>query len=133
MSVFSHMWHHHPGVRSGDELTRGERAADSMRNGMGSWTFVFVMFSIMAVWVIINIVGFIQRWDPYPFILLNLFLSVMGGMQGAVIIIADKRGQQIASELARHDFEVNQVALQKINEILESTLRVESAITDSVQ
>jgi len=91
------------------------------------------MFSIMAVWVIINIVGFIQRWDPYPFILLNLFLSVMGGMQGAVIIIADKRGQQIASELARHDFEVNQVALQKINEILESTLRVESAITDSVQ
>jgi uncharacterized membrane protein len=53
-------WHKHPGVRSGDELSLGERAADRMRNIMGSWPFVFSFFGIMALWVIVNTI-FLQR------------------------------------------------------------------------
>ncbi|PZS08636.1 MAG: hypothetical protein DLM70_02460 [Chloroflexi bacterium] len=47
-------WHHHKGVRSGDQLSIGERAADKMRNGMGSWPFVFVFFAVMIVWSVAN-------------------------------------------------------------------------------
>ena len=73
-------WHHHPGVRSGEDLTLGERAADVVRNGMGSWPFVFVFLGIMAIWAGYN--GN-HGFDPYPFILLNLFLSLLAGLQGA--------------------------------------------------
>ena len=63
------LWHNHPGVRAEDQLTRGERAADRLRNGMGSWIFVFVSLFFLAGWMVGNRdVGF----DPYPFILLNL-------------------------------------------------------------
>ena len=47
-------WHKHPAVRTGSQLTLGERAADHMRNSMGSWPFVFGVIAIMAVWAIVN-------------------------------------------------------------------------------
>lgn len=98
------LWHHHPGVRSGDALSLGERAADKLRNGMGSWGFVFSALVFLAGWMIGNRnVGF----DKYPFILLNLILSCLAAMQGAILLIAAKREDQISSELARHDYETN--------------------------
>lgn len=107
-------WHHHPGVRSGDQLTRGERAADRLRNGMGSWGFVFGALVFLAGWMLGNRdVGF----DKYPFILLNLILSCLAAMQGAILLIAAKREDQISSELARHDFETNLEADQIVKEI----------------
>ena len=54
MRGISGYWHRHPGVRSGDELTRGERAADSMRNGMGSWAFVIWALVFLGVWMTVN-------------------------------------------------------------------------------
>jgi uncharacterized membrane protein len=98
-------WHRHPGVRRSDQLSLGERAADRMRNGMGSWPFVFGFFSVMAIWAIINGVlhlGGTKGFDPYPFILLNLFLSMLAGVQAAALLIAAKRSDQIASEIAVH-------------------------------
>jgi uncharacterized membrane protein len=100
-------WHKHPGVRSGDELSVGERAADRMRNMMGSWPFVFSFFGIMAVWVLVNTV-FLQHilskkpFDAYPYILLNLFLSMLAGVQAAALLIAAKRADAISSEIAIH-------------------------------
>lgn len=97
-------WQHHPGIRSGDKLTRGERAADTLRNGMGSWGFVFGALIFLAGWMLGNRnVGF----DKYPFILLNLVLSCLAAMQGAILLIAAKREDQISSELAKHDYETN--------------------------
>jgi len=94
-------WHDHPGVRSGTRLTFGERAADKMRNGMGSWAFVFVALAFLAGWMGYNRgTGF----DRYPFILLNLLLSCVAALQGAILLIAAKRSDQISSELARHDY-----------------------------
>ena len=97
-------WHRHPGVRSGSDLTAGERAADRMRNGMGSWGFVFAAMVFLAGWMLGNRnTGF----DPYPFILLNLVLSCLAAMQGAILLIAAKREDQISSELAHHDYATN--------------------------
>src|SRR5580692_8479461 len=101
------LWHKHPGVRSGAQLSRGERAADRMRNMMGSWPFVFSFFAIMIAWAIVNTL-LLQRvvhhkaFDPYPYILLNLFLSMLAGVQAAALLIAAKRTDSIASEIALH-------------------------------
>lgn len=92
-------WHLHPGVRSGDRLTVGERSADLMRNGMGSWPFVAGFLVLMAVWTTMNGT---HGFDPYPFILLNLFLSMVAGLQGAILLISAKREDSVNSEVAVH-------------------------------
>jgi uncharacterized membrane protein len=98
------VWHRHPGVRSGEQLTRGERAADNLRNIMGSWGFVFGALLFLAGWMLGNRnVGF----DVYPFILLNLILSCLAALQGAILLIAARRSDQISSELAMHDYQTN--------------------------
>jgi uncharacterized membrane protein len=97
-------WHRHPGVRSGGQLTLGERSADRMRNSMGSWAFVFGALAFLAVWMLYNRKS---GFDPYPFILLNLVLSCLAAMQGAILLIAAKRSDQISSELAQHDYETD--------------------------
>jgi uncharacterized membrane protein len=100
-------WHRHPAVRTGDQLTLGERAADRMRSVMGSWPFVFCFFGVMIVWAIVNTYLFHRvlhhkAFDPYPYILLNLFLSMLAGVQAAALLIAAKRADAIASEVAVH-------------------------------
>src|SRR5437588_2903291 len=101
-------WHRHPGVRSGDQLTVGERAADRMRGVMGSWPFVFGFFAVMVLWAIVNSIFYLggsrgrHGFDPYPYILLNLFLSMLAGVQAAALLIAAKRADAISSEIAIH-------------------------------
>lgn len=105
-------WHRHPAVRSGEALTLGERMADRMRNGMGSWSFVVLALAFLAGYMWAN-----PRFDRYPYILLNLLLSCLAALQGAVLLIAAKRQDQIASELAKHDYECNQRAERLIAEV----------------
>ena len=98
-------WNRHPAVRTGEQLSLGERAADKMRNGMGSWPFVFTFFGFMITWAVVNSVlhfGGSSGFDPYPYILLNLFLSMLAGVQAAALLIAAKRADSIASEIAIH-------------------------------
>jgi uncharacterized membrane protein len=97
-------------VRTGDQLTVGERAADKMRNGMGSWAFVFTACAFLALWMGVNALIAHARhrtFDPYPYILLNLVLSCVAALQGAILLIAAKRSDQISSELAQHDYEAD--------------------------
>jgi uncharacterized membrane protein len=87
-----------------ESLTRGQRAADFMRNGMGSWPFVGGFVGFMIVWAAINSWALANNaWDPYPYILLNLFLSMLAGLQGAILLIAAKRQDAIAAAMAQHD------------------------------
>lgn len=124
-------WHRHPGVRSGDDLTLGERAADRMRNMMGSWPFVFCFFGIMLVWAVANSVFYFggahgkHGFDPYPYILLNLFLSMLAGVQAAALLIAAKRADAIASEIAVHT--------EKNTEELKGLLAENTALTTEVK
>jgi uncharacterized membrane protein len=123
-------WHRHPGVRSGDQLTLGERAADRMRNAMGSWPFVFCFFSVMIIWAVVNTllirhVLHHKAFDPYPYILLNLFLSMLAGVQAAALLIAAKRADAIASEIAIHT--------EKNTEELKSLMQENTALTMRVK
>jgi uncharacterized membrane protein len=105
-------WLRHPGVRSTDELSLGERAADVVRNGMGSWPFVLAFLGSMAIWAAYNGT---HGFDPYPFILLNLFLSMIAGLQGAILLISAKRADSISSEVAQHTL-ANTAKLQQLIE-----------------
>ncbi|WP_349360584.1 DUF1003 domain-containing protein [Cryobacterium sp. PH29-G1] len=109
-------------------LTPGERAADTLRNSMGSWRFVggFVLF--MILWAVAN--SFASGWDPYPFILLNLFLSMLAGLQGAILLISAKRQDAISAALAQHDFDTNIAAKTDIEALLEINNRQLAMITD---
>ena len=104
-----------------ESLSSGERAADLLRNGMGSWPFVFAFLAFMAVWALVNTV--VSAWDPYPFILLNLFLSMLAGLQGAILLIAAKRQDAVAAALAEHDYETNLAAKKDVETLLDLTGR----------
>ena len=88
---------------------------------MGSWGFVFGALVFLAGWMLGNRGG---GFDPYPFILLNLVLSCLAAMQGAILLIAAKREDQISSELARHDYETNTESMADIKAILALTSEI---------
>jgi uncharacterized membrane protein len=119
------VWHRHPGVRTGDQLTMGERAADFLRGVMGSWGFVFGALLFLAGWMIGN--GG-HGFDKYPFILLNLVLSCLAAMQGAILLIAARRADQISSELALHDYQTNLHADQLIRAVHQLTSEIHATV-----
>lgn len=102
-----------------EKLTRGDRAADKMRNGMGSWAFVLCFVAFLAIWAALNSVAGIHHWDKYPFILLNLFLSMLAALQGAILLIAAKRMDAISAAMAQHDYETNLKAEKEIEELMD--------------
>jgi uncharacterized membrane protein len=124
-------WGRHPAFKD-KELTLGERAADRVRNGMGSWPFVFAFLGLMGVWAMVNSILAIggshgkKGFDPYPYILLNLFLSMIAGLQGAILLIAAKRADSISSELAMHTFKNTEADTKLLNENTELTRQVKA-------
>lgn len=124
-------WRRHPGVRSGGQLTPGERAADRLRNGMGSWAFIFGFLAAMLTWAALNTLILpkllhVHAFDAYPYILLNLLLSTLAGLQGGILLIAAKRADQVSSELAQHDYEADVASRQLLEALTEdvAALRV---------
>jgi uncharacterized membrane protein len=99
-------------------LSHGDKAADKLRNGMGSWRFVFSFLIIMALWALLNTVAGVHHWDKYPFILLNLFLSMLAGLQGAILLISAKRADSVSAAMAQHDYDTNLKAEREVEELM---------------
>jgi len=92
---------------------------------MGSWGFVAVSVAFLASWMAVNRnTGF----DPYPFILLNLVLSCLAAMQGAILLIAARREDQINSALAVHDYQTNVETDRLVHELLERVQSLQDAV-----
>ena len=95
-----------------DQYTFGQRAADRVASFGGSWPFIGIFFAVMAVWIVINSYILIEWdkkhiFDPYPYILLNLVLSMMAGIQAPIIMMSQNRQAQRDRLDANHDYEVN--------------------------
>ena len=93
-----------------DRMTFGQRIADKVASFGGSWTFIMTFGGIMLVWVLINVILLSKPFDPYPFILLNLFLSMLAALQAPVIMMSQNRQaskDRLNSDL---DFQINQKA-----------------------
>lgn len=108
-------WH----VQHQQSLTRGQRAADVLRNGLGSWAFIGGFVGLMMMWALVNsAVLHDAAWDAYPYILLNLFLSMLAGLQGAILLIAAKRQDAISAAMAQHDYDTNVAAKAEIDRLI---------------
>ncbi|WP_081747027.1 DUF1003 domain-containing protein [Arthrobacter sp. H5] len=115
MSVHHKTWHE----KHKASLTSGQRAADVLRNGMGSWPFVGGFIGFMLIWAGINTWALAaEAWDPYPYILLNLLLSMLAGLQGAILLIAAKRQDAISAAMAQHDFDTNLKSKEEIEMLM---------------
>lgn len=108
-----HLWARHPAVRTGDQLSLGERAADRLKAAFGSWAFLIILNGFIAAWCVLNITG-VVRFDAYPFIALNLVLSWLAAQQGGALQIAANRGDRINAEIATHT-EENTTELVDLN------------------
>jgi uncharacterized membrane protein len=95
---------------SDDSMSRAQRAADAVARFGGSWSFIFMFALGLLAWVILNSVILLRydsAFDPYPYILLNLFLSMLASIQAPLILMSQNRQAEIDRKHAEHDYEVN--------------------------
>ncbi len=109
------------------QLTAGQRIADTVAANMGSWRFIIIQSIILLIWIVLNVTAYIQQWDPYPFILLNLALSFQAAYAAPFIMMSQNRQQDIDRKKAENDFEVNvkaeleiELLHQKIDQLRET-------------
>jgi uncharacterized membrane protein len=114
-------------VQPSQKLTVGQRVADTVAAGMGSWRFIIIQSAILLVWIILNVTAYVQQWDPYPFILLNLALSFQAAYAAPFIMMSQNRQQDIDRRKAADDFRVNvkaeleiELLHQKIDQLRET-------------
>jgi uncharacterized membrane protein len=113
-----------------ETLTMGDRLADSVARFGGSWSFIIAFGVVLAVWTATNIVLAQRAWDPYPFILLNLFLSMLAAIQAPIIMMSQNRQDakdRLRSEL---DFAVNRKAESEITQLAAKLNRIEDKLDD---
>jgi uncharacterized membrane protein len=85
----------------------GQKVADSVASTMGSWTFIIIQSTILFFWIVLNITAYIEHWDPYPFILLNLALSFQAAYAAPFIMMSQNRQQDIDRKQAENDYKIN--------------------------
>ncbi len=96
-------------------LTFGQWAADKLTGTMGSWGFIIIFFTFLGVWIALNIeLFFVQKWDPYPFILLNLTLSCLAAIQAPVILMSQNRSSERDRMHVAKDYYIDKKAEKEI-------------------
>ena len=109
-------------IRHFEERTLGERVADTVAAGVGSWPFIVSQSLLLALWIFANAI-IIADWlggkpfDPYPFILLNLVLSFQAAYTGPVVMMSQNRQAAKDRYEAEHDYRVNQEALDRLKRL----------------
>jgi uncharacterized membrane protein len=97
-----------------ETLTVGDRVADAVATGMGSWRFIILQSIFVIIWMAANIIGFIQHWDPYPFILLNLIFSTQAAYAAPIIMMSQNRQGERDRIQAQEDYKTNIEAKKEI-------------------
>ncbi len=127
--------------KSAPTLTLGQKVADQVAATMGSWTFIIIQSTILLCWIALNVTAYVKRWDPYPFILLNLALSFQAAYAAPFIMMSQNRQQDIDRKEAENDHQVNikaeleiELLHQKVDQMREKELLLLSqAVNDLTQ
>jgi len=88
-------------------LTTGDRVADWIAAVVGSWPFVIAQSVLLTLWILVNVYAWVQAWDPYPFILLNLMLSFQAAYTAPVILMSQNRQAILDRQDQANDYDVN--------------------------
>ena len=117
-----HVHRHKPVINinqiDAEKLTTGQRIADQLAAVMGSWPFIIVQSIILAFWITLNVVAYINHWDPYPFILLNLALSFQAAYAAPIIMMSQNRQAAKDRLMAEQDYEINLKAEDELKSIM---------------
>ena len=120
----------------GDGRTVGERIADAVAARVGSWQFIIVQSTFLALWIIGN-AFLIRDWlngkpfDPYPFILLNLMLSFQAAYTGPFVMMSQNRQAARDRDEAEHDYSVNREALDILRRVEAEQTRLKDLLEQS--
>jgi uncharacterized membrane protein len=90
-----------------DDYSFGDRVADRVAATMGSWSFIIIQTAILIVWIVLNVTAYVQQWDPYPFILLNLALSFQAAYAAPFIMMSQNRQAAVDRAAAHTDYQIN--------------------------
>jgi len=114
--------------------TRGERIADHVAAFIGSWQFIIIQSVIFLIWVVVNTLWLLDRYqfDPYPFILFNLFMSAEAAYSSPLILMSQNRQTDRDREQAQHDYETNVAAKEEIETVLRELGRLELQKLDKI-
>jgi uncharacterized membrane protein len=117
-----HVHRHKPVINinqvDAEKLTTGQRIADRLAMVMGSWAFIIIQSIILAFWIALNVVAYINHWDPYPFILLNLALSFQAAYAAPIIMMSQNRQAAKDRLMAEQDYEINCKAEDELKSIM---------------
>lgn len=114
-----------------ESLTFGQRIADAVADTMGSWPFIIVQSSILACWIMLNVTAWVNHWDPYPFILLNLMLSFQAAYAAPFIMMSQNRQSAKDRIAAEIDHQVNQKAELEVGLLLQRMADLENQVADN--
>jgi uncharacterized membrane protein len=112
--------------------TRGQRIADAVANGMGSWTFIIWQSIFVVLWMSLNVLGMIRHWDAYPFILLNLIFSTQAAYAAPIIMMAQNRQSERDRVQAQEDYQTNLDAKQEIEALQLHLNKIETEKLDKI-
>ena len=115
--------HSHPPIRNVNDvdtehMTLGARAADGFAKAVGSWTFIIIQSVILAIWITLNIIAWIEHWDPYPFILLNLALSFQAAYAAPILMMSQNRQATKDRLMAEQDYLINTKAEEELKAVM---------------
>jgi uncharacterized membrane protein len=110
----------------------GDRLADAVANGMGSWSFIIIQTLIVVAWMVLNFVAFVNHWDPYPFILLNLLFSTQAAYSAPVIMMSQNRQSERDRAKALADYENNLASKEGIEDLLSRANGQQAAKLDRI-
>lgn len=110
----------------------GQRLADSVATGMGSWRFIIIQTVFVIIWMGLNVLGFIQKWDPYPFILLNLLFSTQAAYAAPIIMMAQNRQSDRDRAQAQADYQTNLDAKLEIEALQKQLNKIETEKLDKI-
>jgi len=130
--------HNHPQLKNVNELieerkTTGQKLADRVAMVVGSWKFISIQSFILLIWVILNISVWINHWDPYPFILMNLVLSLQAAYTAPVIMMSQNRQADRDRLEAHNDYLINVEAEEEIRVILDNLAAQNEALTRIIE
>lgn len=115
-----------------ETMSFGNRLADAVANGMGSWRFIIIQSTIVVVWMALNIIAYISHWDPYPFILLNLLFSTQAAYAAPIIMMSQNRQSERDRIQAQADYKTNLEAKLEIEALTKKLNSIEVDKLDKI-